>query len=189
MTVSPIDLEIVTEGLISIVREMRQTVFRTAHSPVIADAQDFSCALFDPHGQMVAQGRDMPGHVVAMPASVAEILANFAEDMGPGDVYIVNDPYRGGSHLNDVTLISPVYVDGSLFLFPCVRMHWADIGGMTPGSVSGRATEIFQEGLRFPPVRLIERGRPNRAAYDILFANVRMADELPCVKLRPVDLG
>ncbi|SCG16659.1 N-methylhydantoinase B [Micromonospora echinofusca] len=177
MTVNPIDLEVVTESLISIVREMRQTIFRTAHSPVIADAQDFSCALFDPSGQMVAQGRDMPGHVIAMPASVAEIFADFAAEMRPGDLYIVNDPYRGGSHLNDVTLISPVFVDGQMFLFPCVRMHWADIGGMTPGSVSGQATEILQEGLRIPPIRLIEAGRPNRAAFDILFANVRMAEE------------
>ncbi len=176
-TLNPIDLEIVTEGLISIVREMRQTIFRTAHSPVIADAQDFSCALFDPQGQMVAQGRDMPGHVIAMPASVAEIFADFADEMRPGDLYIVNDPYRGGSHLNDVTLITPVFVDGELFLFPCVRMHWADIGGMTPGSVSGQATEILQEGLRIPPIKLIEQGRPNAAAYAILFANVRMADE------------
>ncbi|MFG1777773.1 hydantoinase B/oxoprolinase family protein [Micromonospora sp. NPDC049051] len=177
MTVNPIDLEVVTESLISIVREMRQTIFRTAHSPVIADAQDFSCALFDPSGQMVAQGRDMPGHVIAMPASVAEIFADFAAEMRPGDLYIVNDPYRGGSHLNDVTLISPVFVGEQMFLFPCVRMHWADIGGMTPGSVSGQATEILQEGLRIPPIKLIEEGRPNRAAFDILFANVRMAEE------------
>jgi len=172
-----ITLEVLTEGLISIVREMRQTVFRTAHSPVIAEAQDFSCALFSPRGEMVAQGRDMPGHVVAMPASVAEIFTDFREQMRPGDLYIVNDPYRGGSHLNDVTLITPVFLDDELFLFPCVRMHWADIGGMTPGSVSGRATEILQEGLRIPPIKLIDQGVENAAAFAMLFANVRMADE------------
>lgn len=177
MTLNPIDLEILTEGLVSIVREMRQTIFRTAHSPVIADAQDFSCALFSPDGEMVAQGRDMPGHVIAMPASVAEIFADFRDEMRPGDLYLVNDPYRGGSHLNDVTLIAPVFVEGELFLFPCVRMHWADIGGMTPGSVSGEATEILQEGLRVPPIRLIEQGTENAAAYTILFSNVRMAEE------------
>ncbi|GAA3975097.1 hydantoinase B/oxoprolinase family protein [Actinomadura viridis] len=177
MTLNPIHLEIMTEGLVSIVREMRQTIFRTAHSPVIADAQDFSCALFGPGGEMVAQGRDMPGHVVAMPASVAEIFADHRDAMRPGDVYIVNDPYRGGSHLNDVTLISPVFLDGELFLFPCVRMHWADIGGMTPGSVSGKATEILQEGLRVPPIRLMEAGVENHAAFALLFANVRMPDE------------
>ena len=177
MPLNPIDLEIVTEGLISIVREMRQTIFRTAHSPVIADAQDFSCALFNADGEMVAQGRDMPGHVIAMPASVKEIFADYRDEFRPGDIYLVNDPYRGGSHLNDVTLISPVFVDGELFLFPCVRMHWADIGGMTPGSVSGKATEILQEGLRVPPIRLVDAGQPNIAATRILFANVRMADE------------
>lgn len=175
--VGRIDLEVITESLVSIVREMRQTVFRTAHSPVIADAQDFSCALFGPTGEMVAQGRDMPGHVIAMPASVAEVLADFGSEMRPGDLYVVNDPYRGGSHLNDVTLIAPVFLEGELFLFPCVRMHWADIGGMTPGSVSGQATEIFQEGVRIPPIRLIDRGEENRAAMTILFANVRMPDE------------
>ncbi|MDG4766060.1 hydantoinase B/oxoprolinase family protein [Solwaraspora sp. WMMD406] len=177
MTLNPIDLEIVTEGLISIVREMRQTIFRTAHSPVIADAQDFSCALFNADAEMVAQGRDMPGHVIAMPASVAEIFTDYRDEFRPGDLYVVNDPYRGGSHLNDVTLISPVFVDDELFLFPCVRMHWADIGGMTPGSVSGQATEILQEGLRIPPIRLIDAGRDNVAAMRVLFANVRMADE------------
>ncbi|WP_344057051.1 hydantoinase B/oxoprolinase family protein, partial [Sphaerisporangium rubeum] len=177
MTLNPIDLEVVTEGLISIVREMRQTIFRTAHSPVIAEAQDFSCALFGPGGEMVAQGRDMPGHVIAMPASVAEILADFRAGMRPGDLYMVNDPYRGGSHLNDVTLMAPVFVGDELFVFPCVRMHWADIGGMTPGSVSGQATEILQEGMRVPPIRLMEAGEENAAAYSILFANVRMADE------------
>lgn len=174
---SRIDLEVITEGLVSIVREMRQTVFRTAHSPVIADAKDFSCALFSPSGEMVAQGRDMPGHVIAMPASVAEVLTDFRDTMRAGDLYVVNDPYRGGSHLNDVTLISPVFVEDELFLFPCVRMHWADIGGMTPGSVSGQATEIFQEGVRIPPIRLIDRGEENAAAITIVFANVRMPDE------------
>jgi len=123
---------------------MLHTIFGTAHFPVIADAQDFSCALFDARGLMVAQGRDMPGHVAAMPASVAEILVDFGPSMAPGDVYIVNDPYRGGSHLNDVTLISPVFFDDTLFLFPCVCMHWGDIGGMTPGTASGEATEILQ---------------------------------------------
>lgn len=173
----PIDLEVLTEGLVAIVREMRQTVFRTAHSPVIAEAQDFSCALFGPDGSMVAQGRDMPGHVIAMPASVAEILVDFGDDLASGDLYIVNDPYRGGSHLNDVTLISPLFVDGALFLFPCVRMHWADIGGMTPGSVSGQATDILQEGIRIPPVRIARRGLLDEQVLTVVFANVRLPEE------------
>ncbi len=172
-TLDLIGLEVMTEGLVSIVREMRQTVFTTAHSPVISEAQDFSCALFNPKGEMVAQSRDMPGHVIAMPASVAEAMADFGDDLAPGDIVILNDPYRGGSHLNDVTVVYPVFVDGAPFVFPCVRMHWADIGGMTPGSISGKATEILQEGVRIPPVKLIEAGVENRAAATILFSNVR----------------
>jgi len=171
--IDPIALEIITEGLVSIVREMRQTVIRTAHSPVVTDAQDFSCALFNPRGEMVAQSRDMPGHVVAMPASVQEAMKDFGHTLQPGDVIVLNDPYRGGSHLNDVTVVYPVFVNGRPFIFPCVRMHWADIGGMTPGSISGRATEILQEGVRIPPIKIIERGVENSAAATLLFANVR----------------
>ena len=175
--IDPIALELITEGLVSIVREMRHTVFRTAHSPVITEAQDFSCALFNPRGEMVAQSRDMPGHVIAMPASVAEAMADFGASLAEGDVILVNDPYRGGSHLNDVTVVCPVFVDGAPFVFPCVRMHWADIGGMTPGSISGRATEILQEGVRIPPIKFIEAGVENRAAATLLFANVRSPDQ------------
>lgn len=175
-TLDPISLEVITEGLVSIVREMRQTVLRTAHSPVISEAQDFSCALFNARGEMVAQSRDMPGHVIAMPASVAEAMKDFGATLRPGDVIILNDPYRGGSHLNDVTVVVPVFVDGRLFVFPCVRMHWADIGGMTPGSISGSATEILQEGVRIPPIRLIDAGTENLAAMTLLFANVRGPD-------------
>jgi N-methylhydantoinase B len=175
--IDPIALEVITEGLVSIVREMRQTVFRTAHSPVISEAQDFSCALFNARGEMVAQSRDMPGHVIAMPASVAEAMKAFGDTLRPGDIVVLNDPYRGGSHLNDVTVVYPVFVDRRLFVFPCVRMHWADIGGMTPGSISGMATEILQEGLRIPPIRLVDAGVENLAAMTLLFANVRSPEQ------------
>ena len=175
--IDPIALEVITEGLVSIVREMRQTVFRTAHSPVISEAQDFSCALFNARGEMVAQSRDMPGHVIAMPASVAEAMKDFGDSLRPGDIIVLNDPYRGGSHLNDVTVVYPVFVDGRPFVFPCVRMHWADIGGMTPGSISGMATEILQEGMRIPPIRLIDAGVENQAAMTLLFSNVRSPEQ------------
>lgn len=174
--IDPIQLEVIVEGLVSIVREMREAVFRTAHSPVISEAQDFSCALFNPQGEMIAQSRDMPGHVVAMPASVAEIMADFGNTLAPGDILISNDPYRGGSHLNDVTVVTPVFVKDEPFVFPCVRMHWADIGGMTPGSISGSATEILQEGVRIPPIKLVDAGVWNEAARTLLFSNVRGAE-------------
>jgi len=186
MTVNPIDLEIVTEGLIPIVREMLHTIFGTAHFPVIADAQDFSCALFDARGLMVAQGRDMPGHVAAMPASVAEILVDFGRSMAPGDVYIVNDPYRGGSHLNDVTLISPVFFDDTLFLFPCVCMHWGDIGGMTPGTASGEATEILQgAGVPADQAGRARPTQPDRLRHSLDGQQASAVFRGPCLSRRP----
>ncbi len=175
--IDPITLEVVTEGLISIVREMRATVFRTARSVAIYEAKDFSCGLFDAAAQVVAQSEDIGAHVVPLPWSVQAAMAELGEDLAPGDVILLNDPYRGGTHLNDVTLIHPLFEDGRLILFPAVREHWADVGGMTPGSLSGLATEIYQEGLRIRPIRIVERGRLNRAAMDLILDNMRVPDE------------
>ena len=173
----PITLEVVTEGLISVVREMRATVFRTARSVAIYEARDFSCGLFDATGQVVAQSEDIGSHVVPLPWSVEASLADLGHDLSPGDLIVMNDPYRGGTHLNDVTLIYPVFHEGELMFFPAVREHWADVGGAVPGSMSGSATEIYQEGIRIPPVKLIEKGVVNRAAMEILLANMRVRDE------------
>ena len=173
----PIALEILTEVLISIVREMRATVFRTARSVAIYEAKDFSCGLFDHTSQVVAQSEDIGAHVVPLPWSVRSAMAEFGDDLAPGDVILLNDPYRGGTHLNDVTLIYPVFEHGRLILFPAVREHWADVGGMVPGSLSGQATEIYQEGVRIPPVKVVERGRTNEAAMALILANMRVPEE------------
>jgi N-methylhydantoinase B len=173
----PITLEVVTEGLISIVREMRATVFHTARSVAIYEAKDFSCGLFDPASEVVAQSEDIGAHVVPLPWSVRSAMEEFGDDLAPGDVVLLNDPYRGGTHLNDVTLIYPVFADGRLILFPAVREHWADVGGMTPGSLSGRATEIYQEGMRIPPIKIVDRGRVVKPAMDLILANMRVPDE------------
>jgi N-methylhydantoinase B len=101
------------------------------------------------------------------------VRERFGDDIHPGDMFLHNDPYTGGTHLNDVALISPLFADGRLFVFPVVRAHWGDVGGMSPGSLSGGATEIFQEGVRIPPIRVVEGGRPNEAALDLIFANMR----------------
>jgi N-methylhydantoinase B len=175
--IDPITLEVVTEGLISIVREMRAAVFRTARSVAIYEAKDFSCGLFDTASQVVAQSEDIGAHVVPLPWSVRAAMTEFGDDLAPGDVILLNDPYRGGTHLNDVTLIHPLFEDGRLILFPAVREHWADVGGMTPGSLSGLATEIYQEGLRIRPIKIVERGRLNRAAMDLILDNMRVPDE------------
>jgi len=173
----PITLECVCEGLQAIVREMRAAVKSTAYSSVIYDLDDFSCGLFDPQGQLVAQSEDHPGHVMPLPWSVQCAMEDFAGALHEGDMVILNDPYRGGTHLNDVTLIYPVFVDGALFIFPAVREHWTDVGGMTPGSYSGLATEIYQEGLRIPPIKICERGEFNRAAMALMFTNMRIPHE------------
>lgn len=173
----PITLEVITEGLISVVREMRATVFRTARSVAIWEARDFSCGLFDATGQVVAQSEDIGSHVVPLPWSVESSLEAVGDDLSPGDVIVMNDPYLGGTHLNDVTLIYPVFHDGRLAFFPAVREHWADVGGAVPGSMSGTANEIYQEGIRIPPVKLVERGQINNAAMEILLSNMRVRDE------------
>ena len=175
-TIDPITLEVLTQALISTVREMRATVCRTASSVAIYDAKDFSCGLFGPDSQVVAQSEDIGSHVVPLPWSVRSAMAKLGETLAPGDVILVNDPYAGGTHLNDVTIIYPVFRNGKLIFFPAVRAHWADVGGMVPGSMSGKATEIYQEGIRIQPVKIIEGGKMNAAALDLLLANMRVPE-------------
>jgi len=175
--IDPITLEVLCEGLIAIVREMRATVIRASYSPVIWELDDFSCALFDPQAQMIAQSEDHPGHVLPMPWSVRCAMEDFAGDIHPGDIILLNDPYRGGTHLNDVTMLYPVFDEGELFIFPAVRAHWADVGGMTPGSYSGLSTNIYQEGVRIPPIKIYEAGTCNRAAMALLLSNMRLPED------------
>ena len=172
--VDPITLEVVCEGLIAIVREMRASIIRASYSPAIYELDDFSCALFSTAAEMVAQSEDHPGHVMPMPWSVRCAMADFEGDIKPGDIIILNDPYRGGTHLNDVTLLYPVFVDDKLTLLSAVRAHWADVGGMTPGSYSGLATNVYQEGLRMPPIKLYEGGRLNHAIMKLIESNMRL---------------
>jgi N-methylhydantoinase B len=177
VAVDPITLEVVCEGLIAIVREMRATVIRASYSPVIWDMDDFSCALFDAGGQMVAQSEDHPGHVLPMPWSVRCALEDFQGDLRPGDVILLNDSYRGGTHLNDVTMLYPMFEGGDLLIFPAVRAHWSDVGGGAPGSYSGLNTNIYQEGVRIPPIKIVEEGRLNRAAMALLLNNMRLPED------------
>lgn len=173
----PIVLEIVQEGLISIVREMRANLTRTAYSSIIYEAHDFSCVIVDPKGQLVAQEEDNPSHVFPIPWSVRAMLQKFGTDIEPGDVFLHNDPYTGGTHLNDVALIFPIFIDNRLSIFPVVRAHWGDVGGMTPGSLSGSSKEIFQEGIRIPILKVYQKGEPDQAVLDLLFNNMRVPYE------------
>lgn len=177
MKIDPITLEVLTQALISTVREMRATVCRTASSVAIYDAKDFSCGLFSPDAQVVAQSEDIGSHVVPMPWSVRSTMAKLGDSIVPGDVILLNDPYSGGTHLNDVTIVYPVFRDGRLIFFPAVRAHWSDVGGMVPGSMSGKATEIYQEGVRIPPLKIMEAGKMNDAVLELLLANMRVPEE------------
>jgi N-methylhydantoinase B len=176
-SMDPITLEVLTQALIATVREMRATVCRTASSVAIYDAKDFSCGLFAPDSQIIAQSEDIGSHVVPMPWSVRAAMQKMGATLAAGDVILVNDPYAGGTHLNDVTIIFPVFRDNRLIFFPAVRAHWADVGGMVPGSMSGKATEIYQEGIRIPPLKIMTGGTINEAALDLLLANMRVPEE------------
>ena len=158
----------------SVAEEMGVTLGRTAHSPNIKERRDYSCALFDAQGKLVAQAAHIPVHLGAMPLAVEATLplAPFA----PGDVVILNDPYLGGTHLPDITLVSPVFQAKRLLGFVVSRAHHADVGGMSPGSMP-LATELFQEGLVIPPLRLVRRGRRNREVLSLLLRNVRTPEE------------
>jgi len=178
--IDPITLEVLREAFVSIVREMRITLVRTAYSSILYEGEDFSCVLMDGQSQIVAmsKGQDHPLHIVPISWSMRAVREKFGDDIHPGDVFLHNDPYSGGTHLNDVAMLWPLFAPGAhgeqeIFVFPVVRAHWGDVGGMSPGSLSGGATEIFQEGVRIPPVRIVDRGRPNDAALELIFANMR----------------
>ena len=175
----PATFEVVKNSLYAAAEEMKVVLAKTAYSPILKSAGDYSCGVFDVSGNMVAQGPDLPIHLGSMPDAVKAVVQSvevMAEDFKPGDIFIHNDPYFGGSHLPDVNVVSPAFREGCLLGFACVRAHWPDIGSATPGSY-GAVTEIFGEGLRLPPVRLYAAGKLNRDVDAIIFCNVRTPDE------------
>jgi N-methylhydantoinase B/oxoprolinase/acetone carboxylase alpha subunit len=172
--VDPIELELFKNVFVAISEEMAAVLGRTALSPNIKERKDFSCATFNRDGGTLAQGSHIPVHLGAMPLSVRAALG--AVTFEEGDLVVLNDPYRGGTHLPDITCISPVFLGGRLSFFVANRAHHSDVGGMTPGSMP-LATELFQEGLIIPPVKLYARGRLNKDVFDLLLANVRTPDE------------
>lgn len=178
----PAAFEIMKNALYKIAEEMRVVLAKTAYSPILKSAGDYSCGVFDAKGDMVAQGPDLPIHLGSMPDAVRAIVEVFGDDLHDGDVFIHNDPYFGGSHLPDVNVIRPAFYGGKLLGYACLRAHWPDIGSATPGSY-GAVTEIYGEGLRLPPVRLVSKGVMNEDIEKIILANVRTPDE------RKGDLG
>lgn len=175
-----IKLEIYRSLYTSVAEEMGVSLRRTAFSPNIKERRDYSCAVFDRRGRIIAQGDHMPVHLGSMPMSVKAAIDYCP--MHPGDVVILNDPYAGGTHLPDVTMVAPVFsarqAKGSQrpIFFVANRAHHADIGGATPGSM-GAATEIYQEGIRIPPIRIVRAGELDRDVFNFLLANVRGREE------------
>ena len=176
MKVHPVDFEVFKNLFLSIAEEMGVTLCRTGFSPNIKERLDYSCAVYDARGETIAQGDHMPVHLGAMPLSVRAAID--AVPMERGDAVLLNDPFHGGTHLPDITIVSPVFLgrEARPAFFVANRAHHSDVGGMSPGSMPV-AREIFQEGLIIPPVRLIRRGRLERDVLALLLANVRTPDE------------
>jgi N-methylhydantoinase B/oxoprolinase/acetone carboxylase alpha subunit len=176
MKPDPIELELFRHLLVSIAEEMGAVLRKTSYSANIKERRDYSCAVYDAAGETIAMGDHMPVHLGAMPLSVRHAMQAF--DFAPGDVAILNDPFRGGTHLPDITAVSGVFVKGSRkpAFYVANRAHHADVGGMSPGSMP-LAREIYQEGIRIPPILLARRGKFDRELLALILANVRTPEE------------
>ena len=178
MTLDPITFAVIKSALDAIVDEMAYAVIRTARSEIIRDVMDYSAALCDTGGRMVAQAKTIAQHLGAVPDAMQSVMREFAGDLHPGDVVMMNDPYEGGMHIPDVFLFMPIFVDGALEAFAVVIGHQTDMGGRVPGSNASDSTEVYQEGLRIPPVKFYERGVPSRTVRRIIEKNVRLPDRV-----------
>lgn len=176
--IDPITLEVVKNSLIEISEEMGVALKRASYSPNIKERNDFSCALFREDSRMISQAEHLPVHLGSMIFSVKQALEDFGiENIEDGDIVVLNDPYRGGTHLPDITLIAPIYYNGELVAFSANRAHHADIGGISPGSMCGTSTEVCQEGVRIPPVKLYQKEKPVDDIFKLILAQVRTPHE------------
>jgi N-methylhydantoinase B len=174
-TPDPITVSVVQHRLSGIVAEMGEAMLRTAYSQILNSSRDFSTAICAGDGRLVAQAEHIPVHVGALPWATKAIIEAFTDDVHPGDVFLLNDPYYGGSHLPDLTALVPVFCERRLLFWTINRAHHSDIGGATHGAYNAAASEIWQEGLRVPPLRLYDRGELRRDLMTLLSANVRHA--------------
>jgi len=174
MPIDAVDLEVVKASLSGIVQEMQNSLFRTGFSTIVRESQDASCALMNAKGEVVAQHVVLPLHIGAFPACTAAVIEAFGDGIAEGDAFIINHPYHGGSpHAPDIAVITPIFVEGALFGFCGSIAHKSDIGGPVPGSCSGQAREIFNEGLHLPAVRYQSGYRPNADIERLIGANSR----------------
>ncbi len=175
----PITLEVLKNALSSIADEMALVIMRTAYSSIVRDSMDYSTALCDREGRAVAHGLTMALHLGSFPDAMQCLLAEYRGNIRPGDMFVWNDPYgAGGMHIPNVYIVQPVFHAGELEGFACTLVHQIDMGGIAPGSTAVYATEVFQEGLRLPILKLYEEGRPNETFFKIMAKNTRMPDKL-----------
>ncbi len=166
--------EIIRGKLLAVADEMGIVLKRSSMSPVIYEVLDFACGFCDASGQLVSQTNGITVFTGTFSIQTAVILEKFGDDLSPGDIYILNNPFDGGTHYNDVGIIKPIYVNDELFAFAISISHWTDVGGKSPGSLPADATEIFQEGICFPGLRLYKDDKPERTVFEMVEANVRM---------------
>src|SRR6476646_7446144 len=180
--IDPITLAVIQNGLQQVCNEMDLAFCRAAFSPVISEAMDRSDGIYSKEdGSLIAQGElGLPVFVGTMQFSTRAVIERVRENkwaVDPGDVFIVNDPYLGGTHLMDVKFVKPFFYKGELFAWLANTGHWPDVGGMVPGGFSASATEVEQEGLRLPPVKLCKKGEMDQEILAILMSNMRIADQ------------
>ena len=176
MAHDPVRLELVKNAIGSIVDEMVLTVIRIAYSSIMRDTMDLSSAFCDRQGRMIAQGLSVALHLGSIPDAMDWVLKKYGDTLAPGDIVVLNDPYQGGMHLPDIFMFKPVFVAERLLGYAVVVAHHNDMGGRVPGSSAADSTEIFQEGLRIPVLKLYERGKVNQTLMDLIAINVRIPD-------------
>lgn len=168
------ELELFKNALCSLGDEMALAIYRTSYSGVLKDIMDYSTAFCGPDGALVAQGLTLAGHLCSIPVALKAVLAHFRDDLSPGDVLCMNDPFEGGMHLPDIFVFKPIFVEDRIVSIASTICHHTDVGGRVPGSNASDSTEIYQEGLRIPPLKLFERGRRNETLFSLLERNVRL---------------
>jgi N-methylhydantoinase B len=178
VNIDPITFAVIKSGLDSIVDDMAYTVVRISRSEIVKDVMDFSVALCDADGQMVAQAKTIALHLGAVPEAIAAVLAKYGDDLHAGDAVIMNDPYHGGMHLPDIFMFVPLFYGGKRRAFAVVICHHTDVGGRVPGSNASDSTEIYQEGIRIPPLKLYEQGKLNDTLATIMKINVRVPERV-----------
>lgn len=174
--IDPITFAVIKSGLDTIVDDMAYAVMRTARSPIVRDVLDYSVTICDRQGRILSQAKTVALHLGAVPDAMVAVLQRFEGELFPGDVIVLNDPYAGGMHLPDIFMFKPIFAAEQLLGFSVVIAHHCDVGGRVPGSNASDSTEIFQEGLRIAPMKLYERGLPNRTLLTIIEKNVRLPE-------------